>query len=625
MRADGGRHAAVWATVGWLVAATSIAPMLSHSWVPLDEGAIALSGRMVAAGYLPHRDFAYPYTALLAYWNALGLRLFGPSMLVPRWQLFAAFLAWLPAIWSLARRFASPPVAAATVVLSAWWSLLIYPAAMPTWYLLFLTTWSLLALARWADDAAPRWLWLAGACAGVAMTIKQTGVYTLVGAGLGVLAIEQSRATTRAATGSPKTRTARTDPLVLALLGMAALVPAFIVRRRGLLSGELVELVIPLLSVLAALVVRGQAPAAGRDARRAVMTSWSVLTGGAVVPLAALMAWYGFHDALGSLYTGALLGGAETAATIGRALPSGWRMAGSAIPVVVLAWTAGVPRTPPARLVVASIAAVAVCAAAMEFAPVYRAVWYAAMLVAPVATGVVAWRVRRPDAGEPRDGLSLAMAAAAALLALNAFPYAAPNYFAYSAPLFLMVAIAASTTAPPSTYPATPPSQVNSPLRYLARSPLPLLLALGFAGWFHRIGSVHSVGEASVWWDDAHALSGPAGGVRVPVSDSAAYARLRDLVTAHGGPDAFAAGPELPALYLLAGTTRLVPQPYLLVADRYADSTTMARLLDTEKLKAVAINDAPQFLPRVSTQARAWLEHRYPFVERIGDVEFRWR
>ena len=128
-----------------------------------------------------------------------------------------------------------------------------------------------------------------------------------------------------------------------------------------------------------------------------------------------------------------------------------------------------------------------------------------------------------------------------------------------------------------------------------------------------------------MWWDDAHQLPGAHGKLLVTTADSATHARVVALIAEHGGAETFAAGPELPALFVLAGTKRLVSQPYLLAPDANADSTALAVAVDAARTRLVVINSAPQFLPAVSASARLWLAHRFPFSERVGAMEVRWQ
>jgi len=226
-----------------------------------------------------------------------------------------------------------------------------------------------------------------------------------------------------------------------------------------------------------------------------------------------------------------------------------------------------------------------------------------------VGNAVVLTRRRRIRGGS--HPIPFVVAAAAVLPAINQVPYGAPNYFAYVAPLGFLTALAALAATNPTTD---------------RRAVVVVLVVLtAFGGWFHRIGSVHSVGFGPVWWDDAHPLPGAHGKLLVTANDSAEYGRLMQLVADHGGAERFVAGPELGALYALTGTRRVVAQPYLLTDDPAGDSSAVAAVVDPSTITAVALNDAPRFLPPISTSARAWIEARYPNAERVGRVEFRWR
>jgi hypothetical protein len=602
----GARGAAAWGGLALVSAAVSIATMLPQGWVPIDEGTLALSARYVNAGYLPHRDFAYPYTGALAFVGALAVRIAGDTMLAGRWMMFAALLPWLWCVWILARRWCGPIASAAALLLAAWWSVLIYPAAMPTWYVLFLSTAALAALLRWADGAGTRWLVLSGVACGAALAIKQTGLFTIVGAGFGVLAVMQDREREAlAGTGGERART-RVNALVLGALLLAMAVPAFLVWRRGFLSGEMLTLGLPLAAVIAALGARELRRGSGAPA--ALLRAWGALLGGAVIAPAILLALYAAGSGLGALAAGLGAGTIRTASYIETIMPGALSIVARAVvilvPAALLAW----PRPGRGVMAAAGVAAVGTGLYAMQVEAGYRQVWSFAVLLAPASVvAACVFAIRRDDGRAGRAAL-LACASAFSLHALNQFPYSAPNYFGYVAPLAVIVIAALSAEL-----------NLSRRLVYVAAS---LLL---FGGWFHRIGSVGTVGLGPVWWDAAHAIDSPHGGLLVTVRDSAEYSRLVELTRLHGGADSLVAGPEMPALYALAGTNRLVAQPYLVVPDALADSATMAATLDLTATRAVAIQRAPIFLPRISAEADAWLARRFPFVERVGDVDFRWR
>ncbi len=89
-------------------------------------------------GELPHRDFAELYTGGLSFLNAGVLWLTGGNLFWLRVPMFLLFLAYLPCVYLIARRFASPAVATLAALFAVAWGPPVYPAAMPSWYALYL-------------------------------------------------------------------------------------------------------------------------------------------------------------------------------------------------------------------------------------------------------------------------------------------------------------------------------------------------------------------------------------------------------------------------------------------------------------------------------------------------------
>jgi 4-amino-4-deoxy-L-arabinose transferase-like glycosyltransferase len=167
-----------------LVLAASLAYvwfLLDRGWVPHDEGMLAESAVRVLRGELPHRDFDEIYTGGLSYLHALAFQHLGMRLVSLRYVSYAAFAAWIPLVYYLASRFVGPLGAGAVTLTAVVWSYPNYPAAMPSWYNLFLATASLAALFRHLDTSRPRWLALAGFLAGLSILVKVVGLY-LVGA-----------------------------------------------------------------------------------------------------------------------------------------------------------------------------------------------------------------------------------------------------------------------------------------------------------------------------------------------------------------------------------------------------------------------------------------------------------
>ena len=153
-------------------------------WIPHDDGMLGQIAERVIAGEMPHRDFDDPYTGLLGYLHGLGFLTFGISLRSIRLVLFLFTLAWLPAMYVLARHFVPPLGAALVTALAMTWTLPNYFAAVPSYYNLFLATFGMVALARHVDTDRRYWLGIAGAFGGLAFLIKSAGGFYFVAAAL---------------------------------------------------------------------------------------------------------------------------------------------------------------------------------------------------------------------------------------------------------------------------------------------------------------------------------------------------------------------------------------------------------------------------------------------------------
>src|ERR1019366_3776202 len=174
------------------VAGLYVVVHIGRGWVPADDGTLSQSALRVLQGQLPHRDFGEIYTGGLSFIHALAFRAFGVNLMSLRICVFLFFLAWLPAVYYVALRFASAIGAGAITLLAVAWSYPNYPAAMPSWYNLFFATFGAAALLRYLEVRTRRWLFVAGVCGGVSILIKVIGAYYIAGALLFLAFLEQS-------------------------------------------------------------------------------------------------------------------------------------------------------------------------------------------------------------------------------------------------------------------------------------------------------------------------------------------------------------------------------------------------------------------------------------------------
>src|SRR5260221_7216620 len=133
--------------VVWLSSAIYLGSDLKHGWGPSDDGTLGQSAERVLHGEMPHRDFDDPYTGGLAYIDAVIFELFGVNLFWLRLFLFVCFLAWVPAVYALAREVVSPWPAGAVTLIAVAWSVPNYTTPMPSWFNLFFATFGALALA----------------------------------------------------------------------------------------------------------------------------------------------------------------------------------------------------------------------------------------------------------------------------------------------------------------------------------------------------------------------------------------------------------------------------------------------------------------------------------------------
>ena len=229
-------------------------------WIPHDDGMLAQIAERVMAGEMPHRDFDDPDTGLLGYLHGLGFLTFGISLRSIRLVLFLFTLAWLPAMYVLARHFVAPLGAGLVTALAMTWTLPNYFAAVPSYYNLFLATFGMVALARHVDTDRRYWLGIAGAWGGLAFLIKSAGGFYFAAAALLFLVCRERETVSHgtdhlpASSAPSRLRDQALTPLLLVKLLGAALTVIVLLKlspRQGPM--ELLHFVLP--GTLVALVI----------------------------------------------------------------------------------------------------------------------------------------------------------------------------------------------------------------------------------------------------------------------------------------------------------------------------------------------------------------------------------
>lgn len=619
-----------WMAITWGTAVLYFASNFDRRWVPHDEGTIGQTAWRILLGEVPHRDFDALYTGLLGYLNATAMAVMGVHLLAPRAVLLLGFVAWVAAVWSIVSRFLAPPLAAAATLLCVTVGPAVYPAAMPSWYNLFLATGGLWALIRWTEDARSRWLLVAGACAGVSALFKVTGLYFLAAALFTVLHAELSRGDTapRPATSGagPRVRLTAYAPALFATLAPTALVAMVVALVRSQLGvGVVVHYVLPTLAL--AVVVSWRAwtrPRPGRDLLVRVLRGWALITCAFAAPVAVYVAAFAAMGAADELYRGVfVLPMRRLVAAAGGPLPPHWA-AGTIAPLALIILERRLGPTGKVRLAAATILAGVALLAFSDIPGLYRAIWFSLWLIVPVGVLVGAWAVTRggqrggPSGGGADVHALVPVLWTATLTSLLQFPLAGPIYFAHIAPMGVLAAAGVLGAL------WNEAASHESSLVVRAAAGRPVLLAImAFYVAFLVVGPDRSFYLAPPTSSSPVRLALDRGRIRVGPEAAEAYVQLTAALQDLSRSEWIYVTPDAPEVYFLSGF-RNPTRTLFEIFDEPGSAQRIPDLLDRHGVNVVVFNTAAHFSPP-PLELAAELERLYPNDGRVGPFIVRWR
>lgn len=601
---------------------------LKRGWVPWDAGAYAESADRVLHGQLPHRDFVEVYTGGLTYLNAVAMRLFGENLVAERMMMFAFFMAWIPALYWIASQFATDWIAAALVLLAVAWSVPNYSEAVPSWYNLFFATFGIAALLAYTKRATWKWLLLAGLCGGLSCLAKSMGLCYIAGVLLFFLFREQSVMLHQPAreAADESARSSLRAPLYTAFL-LASLVIFLVVLLRVIsplaslgpssAGQEFVLFVLPGAALCVVLVANELAVRHSRESRSRFETLFRMaipFAAGALLPILIFLAPYVRAHAIGALMhdlftqaTTRIAGAYKFPDELVTILPSLFLIATFALATRLRGLARWILSACVAGLLLSGV-----ILAWFDYNG-YIAVWSAAYWLPPllVVTGSAVVLPRLASgAGGDAQRLFLLLSLMA-LCGIVEFPYSAPIYFCYVAPLAILV--------------------IAALMQYIPRVPRPLLGSLYacfliFAVFAVTPGFIFAMGFRYAPDTQTTAMNlSRAGGLRVDAQSAAVYGQLIPLIRAHAGSGDIYAAPDCPEVYFLSGYRNLTPDVYDFLGDPAAHEQLILRVLAEKNLRVVVLNDNPALSPRVSESVRDAIARRFPQSATVGNFEVRWR
>jgi hypothetical protein len=597
--------------VGLVVTFLFVAFRVDERWVPEDEGLFGQTALRVLAGELPHRDFGDAYTGGLTFLNAALFGLLGENLLWLRLPLVLLFPAYAACVYSIARRFVATPVAALVVLLTVGWGLVLYPAAMPSWYLLYLAVFGAASVLRYLDTRRDRWLVVAGLLGGLSVTIKVTGVWYVLAVVLFLVFVEQeSRGQSRSGWRLGGYGVLVTG-LAVAVVGLAA---SIVAGHPG--AAELYNLLLPLVAVCAALVVNeGWVPRVAGPRERIVALSRLALPflAGVAAPVLVYSVPYAVAGGLDDLVQGVLVAPQVRLEQTNLGTPAPVYALVALPLVLVLIARRGVRPWLRRLFDVAFVVLLVVVMVRAADTLGYWLLWHSARSGAPLIPilGVVALLLLRRRNGDLRDRRpAMLLLLLAALAAQSQFPYAESIYFCYALPLFALAALAVASYAG------------------IDRGLLPIALLVTFVvfGFVGLVRSPQSLGRHYHGPKPLVVLESSRASIRVPPADRVMYRRIVALLREHSAGAYAYAGPDTPELYYLAD----LRNPTRTVFD-FLDDTGASRghqLLDALRshgVTAIAIDSEPAYSDPHGAEVLAALRTRYPHVERVDRFEVRWR
>ncbi|HKF24147.1 MAG TPA: hypothetical protein VKE93_21425 [Candidatus Angelobacter sp.] len=588
-----------------LVSAAYVGAHLRTGWVPHDDGILGQGALRVLHGQLPHRDFTEIYTGGLDFLHGAFFRLFGVNLLSLRISVFLFFLGWLPAVFYISSRFVSPLAAGATTLMAAVWTLPNYPAAMPSWYNLFLATFGAAALLRYLQVGKRQWLFVAGVCGGISVLIKIIGAYYIAGALLFFVLLEQG-------SDHEEHRQSRSwfyRAFVFCSLGLFLYV-LILVTGRNAKGAEVYHFMLPSMTIAALIVIRERfiQPAKSIERFARLFRLLIPFIAGIAVPILIFLIPYIRSGAVHTLIGGNFSSVSSRAVGLAVARPLLLSKAIYAMPLAVLIILAvywdGIKERFGIIVVglLSALTAVILWAYPTSLGPVWCSAAALTPLIVLIGAGVLIQDRKNTVFSKSRHHQILLFLSLAALCSLVQFPFPVPIYFCYAAPitLFAIAALVGPTDKRRAGY-------VFAPVLALY-----IFFAVGYLVPSYIYELTYTVGKTDT-------LNLPrAGGIRVEFSTQ--IESLIHFLQQQSPNGQMLAANDCADLYFLSGLTNPTND------DGGAAPEVILKAIQSNDLKLVVINEAP-FFPgaRPDPQVKAQLAHTFPFVMRSGGFLIFWR
>jgi hypothetical protein len=590
---------------------------LKRGWIPWDEGTLAQSAERIRQGEIPHRDFDDVYTGGLSYLNGGALRLFGENLASIRYVFYFFILTWIPCLYWIASRFASPWVAGALTILAVAWGPPNYAAAMPSWYNLFCATFGLASVLRYQDVQRSRWMFIAGLCGGVSFLFKVSGLFYVGGILLFLLfragAQEQPEEAKEEKEDENYSRFTRLQWLFV--LASVVLYEALLLMflRKGLSAVSFSYFFLPALFLGTAIVWRIYRRCADQSERFSQLF-WEafIFSLGVVLPIALFLVPYALTGSLADFARGVFVLPTRRFADASVSQSTLKLMAGTAVDAIVIG-SVFCTRSTLQRVAVICVIAGMIPALVLgrSLSLVQKSIFGSVWALLPVAVSVGAiLLIRSGKSYQSRQKLFLILSVTAGC-SLIQFPFIVPTYFCYVAPL------AALTVAAVCGFAGNPPrafltAVVSFCLLYVVLEVTP--------GFLDDMGQMYAPDVQNTQLTLARG-----GGIRVTSGSARAYAELDRVIHEHARGPYIYATPDCPEVYFLYGFRNPTRTLFDFFDEPAGRTERIVQAIQQHDINLVVINLSPAFSHPVPKDLRVLLEQQFPNHAQLQKFEVMWK
>ena len=275
-----------------------------NGWIPHDQGTLAQSAERVLNGELPHRDFDDVYTGGLSFFHAAGFWMLGTSMASIRTLLLISSIGFVWALNRVACRCMPAAMGGLVTLTCLAWSLPNYFEGMPSWYLMFLSVLGICATLKYFDTGSRYWLFLAGVCGGLGAVIKIVALFYIAAIAFAIVYRAQIRNISSEASKGRFSWGMFAIALTMVLLWLA--LASLMVRRHATLM-TWIQFILPSLAVGTVLVVQTSRCTISAGSIVQVIRELSLFVTGIALPIVVFLIPYATTGSLWNLYRGVFI------------------------------------------------------------------------------------------------------------------------------------------------------------------------------------------------------------------------------------------------------------------------------------------------------------------------------